>query len=115
LRMALSTWRVTTVPFLVTIHAFDDEPSVTKPCLSTNQASWAPCSRAACLASTLGNSDTDLMSTRAQRVSGTEITATPSAARFSTLTRSRLRAVTTMLGRVLDDGNAKSRRDTPRV
>src|SRR5205085_6295553 len=106
LRMALSTWRVTTVPFLVTIQAFDDEPSVTKPCLSTNQASRAPCSRAACLASTLGNSDTDLISTRSQRVSGTEITATPSAAIFSALARSRLRAVTTMLGLVPGGGNA---------
>ena len=66
-------------------------------------------------ASTLGNSDTDLMSTRSQRFSGTETTATPSAAIFSALARSRLRAVTTMLGAVPAGGNAWSRRDTPRV
>src|SRR5689334_8551728 len=58
----------------------DAEPSVTKPPLSTNQASRAPCSFAICFASTLGSSDTDLMSTRAQRLSGTVTTVTPLAA-----------------------------------
>ena len=78
--MPWSAGRVTTLPSAVTIQAFEDEPSVTSPWASTNQASRAPCSRAACLASTLGSSDTDLMSTRAQRFSGTVMTATPSAA-----------------------------------
>ena len=79
-RMALSAGRVITLPSAVTIQAFDEAPSVTKPSWSTNQASRAPCSRAACLASTLGSSATDLMSTRAQRLSGTVMTATPFAA-----------------------------------
>ena len=61
----------------VTIQALLDDPSVTRPSRSTNQASRAPCSRAACLASTLGRSETDLMSTRAQRLSGTVMTAMP--------------------------------------
>ena len=55
-RMAWSACRVTTVPSLVTIQALAEAPSVTAPSLSTNQASRAPCSIAACRASTLGNS-----------------------------------------------------------
>ena len=79
---------------------------MTEPVPSTNQASRAPCSRAACLASTFGSSDTDLMSTRSQRLSGTVMTATPSAASFSLPARSRLRAVTTTLGAVPAGGKA---------
>jgi threonine dehydratase len=65
------------------IHAFDDPPSVMRPWLSTSHASRAPCSRAACFASTFGNNETDLMSTRFQRMSGTVTTAIPSAATSS--------------------------------
>ena len=55
------------------------------------------------------------MSTRAQRFSGTEMTATPFSAIFSAAAKSMLRAVTTMLGAVPAGGNAWSRRDTPRL
>ncbi len=54
---------------------------MTKPSLSTNQASRAPCSIAACRASTFGNSPMVLMSTRPQRLSGTLMTAMPFSAR----------------------------------
>ena len=77
-RMPKSAARVTTAPSRVTIQALVEEPSVTKPFASTNQASLAPASRAACLASTFGSSPTDLMSTRSQRLSGTEMTGMPS-------------------------------------
>ena len=62
--------RVISLPSRLTIQALDEAPSVTWPCASTSQASRAPCSRAACLASTFGSSATDLMSTRCQRMIG---------------------------------------------
>ena len=108
LRMPWSTCRVMTLPSRVTIQAFDDEPSVTWPLLSTNQASLAPCSRAACLASTLGNSAVVLMSTRGQRFSGNVITLMPRAALSRPLAGSRLRAVTTTAG-LTDSSLAPSR------
>ena len=90
--------------------AFGDGPS-----LATNQASRAPCSRAACLASTFGRSAIDLMSTRSQRLSGSVMTAMPSAAIASVLAGSMLLAVTTMAGLVPAGGNAWSRlRDAAR-
>src|SRR6478735_585254 len=98
LKIALSAGRVTTLPPLVTIQALLDDPSVTWPSWSTNQASLAPRSRAACLASTLGSSEIDLMSTRCHRLSGTVMIAKPSAAVRSLPAKSMLRAVTTTLG-----------------
>ncbi len=62
-RIPWSAGRVTTLPPIVTIQALLDEPSVTWPSASTNQASFAHCSQATCLARTLGNSEIDLMST----------------------------------------------------
>ena len=54
-RIASSACRVTSAPSAVTIQALVDAPSVTNPARSTNQASNAPASRAACLASTFGS------------------------------------------------------------
>jgi hypothetical protein len=65
------------------------------------------------LASTLGNSDTDLMSRRAQRMSGSVITATPR--RTSSGSGGFwLRAVITIEGST-PLGKGKSRRARPRV
>ena len=100
----------------VTIQAFEEAPSVTKPLRSTNQASRAPCSRAACLASTLGSSDTDLMSTRAQRDvrHGDDRDALAAPTFALALAIERLRAVTTIAGRRFGrrkrDGRAARRR-----
>ena len=70
---------------------------------------------AACRAKTLGNRPTVLISTRPQRLSGTLMTAMPRAASFSLRFMFSDRAVTTTLGATGDDGNAWSRRATPRV
>ena len=72
-------------------------------------------SRAACLASTFGSSAVDLMSTRAQRFSGTVITLTPVAALASALAEIERRAVTTTPGCTGVVGKAWSRRATPRL
>src|SRR5262249_24822888 len=76
-RIALSVARVTSSPPLVTIQALVEAPSVTWPLPSTSHASYAPLSRAACLASTLGSSATVLMSQRPHRMSGWLFTAMP--------------------------------------
>jgi hypothetical protein len=115
LRIPSVAGRVTIMPSFVTIHALLDDPSVTKPSRSTNHASFAPLSRAACRASTFGSSAVVLMSTRSQRLSGTVMTETPASATASSLSRSMDLAVTTKLGRVPAGGKAWSRRATPRV
>ena len=79
-RMPWSAERVTTRPSWVTIQALLEAPSVTNPSPPTYQASYAPFSRASCFASTLGSRDTDLISTRGQRFSGTVMTLIPLAA-----------------------------------
>ena len=98
----------------VTIHTLVDAPSVTRPSRSTRIASSAPASRAACLASTLGSSATDLMSQRAQRWSGAVMAdaAQPSASAGYGGVR---RQVTTRAGGTGCLGKACSRRATPRV
>ena len=63
--------RVMISPSLVTIHAFDDAPSVTKPSGATSHASSAPRTLASVFASACASNPTDLMSRRAQRMSGT--------------------------------------------
>src|SRR4029079_15736349 len=103
-KMLLSAGRVMILLSAVTIQALDEEPSVTKPPLSTNQASRAPCSFATCLASTFGRSDTDLMSTPGQRLSGTVTTDTPFTASLSPRERSIERAVITSAGGVPSGG-----------
>src|SRR5262249_56428265 len=104
LRMLLWAGRVRTSPSAVTIQAFDDAPSVIKPRASTNQASRAPASRAACFAKTFGSRDTDLISGRAQRFSASVMTAMPTAAVISAFRLSWARAVTTIDGIVVGDG-----------
>src|SRR5215471_3454531 len=106
LRILLSARRVTTSSSAVTIQAFDDAPSVTKPWASMNQASRAPASRAVCFANTFGSSDIDLMSGRAQRLSARVMIAMPSAAMFSAFVLSWERAVTTIDGAVPGAGKA---------
>ena len=105
--------RVTSTSSWVRMKADDDPPSVTLPS-SIIQASPAPASAAACLASTCASSATLLMSRRAQRMSGTVITAMPDFA-DGALTMSLTEVNITSVG-LTSFGNAKSRPvSAPRV
>ena len=91
----------------------DEPPSVTLPS-SIIQASPAPASAAACLASTCASSATLLMSRRAQRRSGTVITSMPVLA-DGALTMSLTEVNMISVG-LTPLGNAKSRPvSAPRV
>ncbi len=74
--MALPFCRVTMTSSWVRMKHDDEPPSVTLPS-SIIQASPAPATAAACLASTCASSATLLMSRRVQRRSGTVITLMP--------------------------------------
>ncbi len=99
-------------PSPVTIQALFDVPSVTKSS-STIQASSAPASRAIIFAQDGASSCTVLMSRRPQRMSGTEATRMPAAARgLSTRARACVNSTTLGAGR---SGQTKSRSAAPRV
>src|SRR5205807_184476 len=75
-RISLPFCRVTSTSSLVRMKADDEPPSVTLPS-SIIQASPAPASVAACLASTCASSATLLMSRLVQRISGMVMTPMP--------------------------------------